>query len=73
MNWTDHQLRLVELGQSTLHQAREFVRIRLGHNSSSVTDRYLQYRHNVKLARWAEEKHETHLRALCERAMEQLI
>jgi hypothetical protein len=27
----------------------------------------------VKLARWAEEKHETHLKALCERAMEQLI
>jgi len=73
MNWTDHQLKLVEIGQSTLHQAREFVRVRLGHNSSSVTDRYLQYRHNVKLVRWAEEEHEIHLKALCERAMEQLI
>jgi hypothetical protein len=72
MNWTDHQLRLVELGQSTLHQAREFVKTRLSHESSATTDRYLQYRHNVKLARWAEERHETHLKALCERAMERL-
>jgi hypothetical protein len=73
MNWTDHQLKLVEIGQATLHQAREFVRVRLGHNSSSVTDRYLQYRHNVRLVRWAEEEHEIHLKALCERAMEQLV
>jgi integrase len=72
MNWTDHQLRLVELGQSTLHQAREFVKTRLSHESSATTDRYLQYRHNVKLTRWAEEQHETHLKALCERAMERL-
>jgi hypothetical protein len=72
MNWTDHQLRLVELGRSTLHQAREFVKTRLSHESAATTDRYLQYRHNAKFTRWAEEKHETHLRALCERAMERL-
>jgi hypothetical protein len=72
MNWTDHQLRLVERGQSTLHQAREFVKTRLSHESSATTDRYLQYRHNVKVARWAEERHETHLKSLCERAMERV-
>ena len=40
--------------------------------SSATTDRYLQYRHNVKVVRWAEERHESHLRTLCEQAMERL-
>ena len=73
MNWTDHQLKLVEQGQTTLHEAREFVKVRMGHESSATTDRYLQYRRNLKLMRLAEEQHETHLKMLAERAMAGLV
>jgi hypothetical protein len=70
MNWTDHQLKLVGEGKTTLHAAREFVKTRMGHESSAVTDRYLQYRGNLKLVRWAEESHETHLQQLARKALE---
>jgi hypothetical protein len=69
MNWTDMQLELVERGQTTLHEAREFVRVRMGHDSSAVTDRYLSYRRNLKLVRRIEEGHEAHLKALALRAV----
>jgi integrase len=67
MNWSDHQLKLVEEGKSTLYATREFVKNRMGHASSAVTDRYLQYRDNLKLVRWAEESHETHLQLLAKK------
>lgn len=70
MNWTDRQLLLVAQGQATLHEAREFVRVRMGHESSAVTDRYLKYRQNLKLVRWVADEHESHLKALSTRAME---
>jgi site-specific recombinase XerD len=72
MNWTDRQLLLVSQGEVTLHEAREFVRVRMGHESSAVTDRYLKYRQNLKLVRWVAEEHESHLKALSTRAMEGL-
>jgi hypothetical protein len=72
MNWTDRQLLLVSQGQATLHEAREFVRVRMGHDSSAVTDRYLRYRQNLKLVRHIATEHETHLRLLSARAMEGL-
>lgn len=72
MNWTDHQLLLVEQGKITLKEAREFVRARMGHASSAVTDRYLQYRRNLKQVRWATEAYECHLKALSSKAMEGL-
>lgn len=49
MNWTDYGLSLVEKKELTLREVREFVKTRMGHESSSVTDRYLQYRQNQKL------------------------
>jgi hypothetical protein len=70
MNWTDRQLLLVSQGQATLHEAREFVRVRMGHESSAVTDRYLKYRQNLKLVRWVAEEHESHLQQLSARVME---
>jgi integrase len=70
MNWTDHQLKLVEIGNTTLKEAREFVKTRMGHESSATTDKYLRYRRNMKLVRHIEELHETHLRELGQRAME---
>ena len=69
MNWTDKQLKLVEKGEITLHEAREFVRSRMGHESSATTDGYLQYRRNLKIVRWVEERHETHLQQLAQQAM----
>jgi hypothetical protein len=73
MNWTDHQLELVEQGKATLHEAREFVKTRMGHESSATTDRYLQYRRNLKHVRWAEKSHETHLQQLARKAMEGVL
>jgi hypothetical protein len=73
MNWTDHQLALVQQGKTTLHEAREFVKTRMGHESSVVTDRYLQFRQNLKLVRWAEQSHETHLQQLARKAIEGLL
>lgn len=72
MNWMDRQLLLVSQGKATLHEAREFVRVRMGHESSAITDRYLKYRQNLKLIRWVEEEHESHLKVLSTRAMEGL-
>jgi integrase len=73
MNWTDHQLQLVELGKITLHQAREFVKVRMGHESSATTDLYLQYRQNLIQVRWAGLEYESHLKQLSEQAMEGLL
>lgn len=69
MNLTDFQLGLVAKGEITLHQAREFVKTRMGHESSSTTDRYLQYRNNLKIVRNVGEKYESHLRQLAEHAL----
>lgn len=72
MNLTDHQLALVARGEITLHQAREFVKVRMGHESSATTDRYLQYRSNLKLVRQVAQDYSAHLRNLSDRAMEGL-
>lgn len=64
MNLTDHQLALVARGEITLHEAREFVRTRMGHESSATTDLYLQYRSNLKLVRQVAQDYNAHLRAL---------
>jgi integrase len=69
MNWTDAQLELVAQGKISLHDAREYVRIRMGHESSAVTDRYLSFRAKREQVRRIEEMHEQHLKELCEQAM----
>ncbi|MBK0413128.1 hypothetical protein JD974_01795 [Chromobacterium haemolyticum] len=66
MNLTDAQLGLVAKGESTLHQAREFVKARMCHESSATTDRYLQYRNNLKLIRAVSANYNEHLRLLAE-------
>ena len=72
MNWTDHQLLLVEQGGTTLREAREFVKTRMGHASAAVTDRYLQHRRNLAQVQWATVEYESHLRSLSAKAMEGL-
>lgn len=69
MNWTDHQLKLVEKGQVTLHEAREFVKVRMCHNSSITTDLYLQFRKKIKQVRWAGAEYESHLKQIATKAM----
>lgn len=68
MNLTDHQLALVRLGQVTLHQVREFVKTRMGHESSATTDLYLQYRQNAALLKMVQEAYEGHLKHLIDTA-----
>lgn len=62
MNLTDDRLSLVAQGQITLHQAREFVKTRMGHTSAAVTDRYLNYRSNLHLTRQVNSDYDSHLR-----------
>ncbi len=64
MNWTDHQLKLVELKKTTLFSAREFIKTRMGHESSMTTDRYLQFRENLKFVQWAGQEYDNHLKRL---------
>ncbi len=73
MNLTDHQLKLVEDGKTTLMNVREFVKTRMGHNSALVTDRYLQFRQNLKHVRWVGGEHETHIRKLAQQTIEGLL
>jgi hypothetical protein len=72
MNLTDVQLGLVAKGEVTLHEAREFVKTRMCHESSATTDRYLQYRNNLKLVRSVGAAYDNHLRYLAERALEDI-
>ncbi|CAG9234395.1 conserved hypothetical protein [Paraburkholderia tropica] len=69
MNLTDAQLALVESGRITLSEAREYVMVRMGHESSLVTERYLHYRRRLEQARQAEEHHAKHLKTLAESVM----
>ena len=46
MNLTDQQLEYVTTGEKSLNEAREFVRVRMCHESSATTDLYLKYRQN---------------------------
>lgn len=64
MNLTDEQLKYVANGQITLHQAREFVKVRMCHESSSTTDLYLQYRQNLKYIRQVSTAYDNHLQEL---------
>ncbi len=66
MNLTDCQLERVNMGEITLHQAREFVKARMGHQSPATTDKYLQYRSNHQLASNINIKYDEHLRKLTE-------
>ena len=64
MNLTDAQLGQVSKGEINLHQAREFVKIRMCHESSATTDKYLKYRNNLKLVRAVSADYDNHLHEL---------
>jgi len=69
MNLTDDRLALVAQGGITLHEAREFVKSRMGHSSAAVTDRYLNYRRNLHLTRQVNSDYDSHLRDITAAAM----
>lgn len=73
MNLTDDQLERVGRGEITLHQAREFVKTRMGHESAAVTDNYLQFRGKLKFVRQAASSYDKHLWSLAERALKGCI
>ena len=70
MNLTDAQLELVSNGERSLHEAREFVKIRMCHESSATTDLYLQYRSNLKLVRSIATEYDQHLVRLAQTELE---
>ena len=65
---TDGQLKLVENGVITLHDAREFVKVRMGHERASTTDGYLRHRKKHRLVRQVQQHYEEHLRGLIDLA-----
>lgn len=69
MNLTDLQLLAVERKEKTLSQARDFVRVRMGHASSATTDLYLNFRANQQMVNAAVDGHENYFRSLIERAL----
>lgn len=56
-----------------MHQAREFVKTRMGHASAATTDRYLQYRDNLKLVRHTADGYADHLTELGALVMQGLL
>lgn len=70
MNLTDAQLELVSKGERSLHEAREFVKIRMCHESSTTTDLYLQYRSNLKFMRRVATEYDKHLVRLIQDGLE---
>lgn len=69
MNLTDSQMSLVQSGEKTLHQVREFVKTRMWHRSSSTTDIYLQFRGNLKMVRQVQLTYENFLTKLARKAI----
>lgn len=68
MNLTDEQLKRVAAGEITLHQAREFVKTCMGHESAATTDLYLQYRGRLKFIRRVNNEYDEHLKTIAAKA-----
>lgn len=68
MNLTEHQLALVQSGRASLHQVREFVKTRMGHQSTATTDLYLNFHHHQEMVANVQTDYEGHLRSLIEKA-----
>lgn len=64
MNLTDTQTKLVEQKRRTLSQVREFVKVRMGHDSAATTDRYLQFRGNLAHVQQAIDGHDEFLKQM---------
>lgn len=67
MNLTSSLLASVKEGKITLHDAREYVKSRMGHLSSNTTDLYLNYRSNLSSYTTYQEQYELHLQTLIDK------
>lgn len=73
MNLTDDALVLVAQGKMTLHEAREWVKCCMSHNSADITDRYLQYRGKLEFVLQVASSHHNHLWSLAEQALKGFV
>ncbi|RVU81975.1 integrase [Leucothrix sargassi] len=64
MNLTEEQLISLNKGEKTLNDVREFVRIRMCHESSATTDLYLRYRENLNYVRKISNNYSNYLTSL---------
>ena len=64
MNLTDTLLARVERHEIDLNRAREFVKTYMGHERYETTDRYLDYRRNLKMVYDAVDDHEKYFAEL---------
>lgn len=71
LNITDEQLERVKRKEISLSAARDFVRLRMNHESSETTDRYLNYRSNMKYIRDTNNQYGTHLIEMTNRVLKE--
>lgn len=64
MNLTESQMRLIEEGKQNLHEAREYVKARMGHTTTEMTDRYLNYKSNFDTLMEHQESYEDYINIL---------
>lgn len=70
MNQTDIQMSLVQAGVITLTEARSIVKELMWHTSLATTDKYIDYRKQMKMIRSAINGHGDHVQGWINRAME---
>ena len=64
MNLTESCLKQVEKKVINLHQAREYVRVRMGHSSSATTDLYLSHKGRSKFLTSVQQDYESLIESL---------
>ena len=64
MNLSESQMRLVEEGKQSLYEAREYVKARMGHTTTEMTDRYLNYKSNFDTLMTHQENYEDYINIL---------
>nr|WP_314543380.1 site-specific integrase [uncultured Massilia sp.] len=69
INQTDIQMSLVQAGVITLSKARSIVKELMWHTSSATTDKYLDYRKQMKMILAAINGHGDHVQGWIDRAM----
>lgn len=69
MNLTDSQMELVAQGKRSLSKARQYIRVRMGHDNYATTDKYLGYRDNQKLISQVTDDYDLHLKKIAEEAL----
>jgi len=73
MNLSESQMKLVELGKQSLHEAREYVRARMGHATTEITDRYLNYKSNFDTLIKHQDNYEDYINSLLSHTNEEYL